>query len=129
MCRLPARLADVLVAPLLCITIGDITALGFRSATDGSITPIRQRLRALERDFHTFLADTQNVLSSRLRERFSDLFRQLRELGEMVANWEREILSWHRENPLSRRLQIPGIGPLTASASVASVGDARTRLI
>jgi transposase len=86
-----------------------------------------QGLPALERDFPTILADTENVLSSRLRERFSDLFRQLRELGEMVANWEREILSWHRENPMSRRLQkIPGIGPLTASAFVASVGDART---
>jgi transposase len=86
-----------------------------------------QGLPALERDFPTILADTENVLSSRLRERFSDLFGQLRELSEMVAHWEREILSWHRENPLSRRLQkIPGIGPLTASAFVASIGDART---
>ena len=86
-----------------------------------------QGLPALERDFPTILADTENALSSRLRERFSDLFRQLRELSEMVADWEREILSWHRENPLSRRLQeIPGVGPLTASAFVASVGDART---
>lgn len=86
-----------------------------------------QGLPALEREFPTMLAETGNVLSIRLRERFSDLFRQLRELSEMVANWEREILNWHRENPLSRRLQkIPGIGPLSASAFVASVGDART---
>lgn len=86
-----------------------------------------QGLPALERDFPTILADTENALSSRLRERFRDLFRQLRELGEMVDDWEREILSWHRENPLSQRLQkIPGVGPLTASAFVASVGDART---
>jgi transposase len=61
-----------------------------------------QGLPALERDFPTILAHTENVLSSRLRERFSDLFRQLREFSEMVADWEREILSWHRENPLSR---------------------------
>src|SRR3984893_1758588 len=45
-----------------------------------------QGLPALERDFPTILADTENALSSRLRERFSDLFRQLRELSEMVAD-------------------------------------------
>ena len=34
---------------------------------------------------------------------------------------------WHRENPLSRELEkIPGIGPLGASALVASIGDVRT---
>ena len=71
------------------------------------------------------LTDAENGLSNRLRERFSGLFRQLRELSEMVADWEREILTWHRENPLSQRLgKIPGVGPLTASAFVASVGDA-----
>ena len=33
---------------------------------------------------------------------------------------------WHREDSASQRLQqIPGIGPLTASALVASVGDAK----
>src|ERR1700730_7886791 len=36
-----------------------------------------QGLPALERDFPTILADNENALSSRLRERFSDLFRQL----------------------------------------------------
>ena len=39
---------------------------------------------------------------------------------------ERQITLWHREDEASQRLQvIPGIGPLTASALVASVGDAR----
>jgi transposase len=37
-----------------------------------------------------------------------------------------EILRWHRHNEASLNLEtIPGIGPLTASALVASVGDAR----
>lgn len=39
---------------------------------------------------------------------------------------EKEIQRWHRENADSRRLsEIPGIGPITASALVASIGDAR----
>jgi transposase len=35
------------------------------------------------------------------------------------------VLAWHRSNEASQRLAtIPGIGPLAASALVASVGDA-----
>jgi transposase len=39
---------------------------------------------------------------------------------------EVQIQAWHRSNVLSRKLErIPGIGPLTASALVASIGDAK----
>lgn len=86
-----------------------------------------QSFCALERGIPEVLADAENGLSDRLRERFSHLFNQLRELCATVREWEQEILTWHRENPLSRRLdQIPGIGPLGASALVASIGDIRT---
>jgi len=85
-----------------------------------------QGLARLEREVPEILADAENSLSSRLRERFSCLLSQLRELDDRVRDWEQEILAWHRENPLSRRLEkIPGIGPITASALVASIGDAR----
>jgi transposase len=85
-----------------------------------------QGLARLEREVPDILADADNGLSARLRERLSCLLSQLRELDERVRDWEREILGWHRENPLSRRLEkIPGIGPLTASALVASIGNAR----
>jgi len=47
-------------------------------------------------------------------------------LDRQVDELEREINAWHRQDAASRRLQgIPGIGPLTASALVASVGDAK----
>ena len=55
----------------------------------------------------------------RLLEHFRDLDRQVKEM-------EHQIQSWHRTNALSRKLeQVPGIGPITASALVASVGDAK----
>jgi transposase len=55
----------------------------------------------------------------RLLEHFKDLDRQVNEM-------EHQIQSWHRANALSRRLEkIPGIGPITANALVASVGDAK----
>jgi len=43
--RLPARLADVLAAPLLRMTIGDVTRLGFRKAPVGPLTQIATRSR------------------------------------------------------------------------------------
>ena len=49
----------------------------------------------------------------------------LRELRQQVEELQVQIERWHRESRASRRLaQIPGIGPLTASALVATVGDA-----
>ena len=86
-----------------------------------------QSFCALERGIPEVLADAENGLSDRLRERFGQLFSQLLELSATVREWEQQILVWHRENPSSRRLdQIPGIGPLAASALVASIGDVRT---
>lgn len=54
------------------------------------------------------------------------LVEHLRRLDEHVKTMEREIVRWHRADPVSKRLeQIPGIGPITASALSASVGDPR----
>jgi len=55
----------------------------------------------------------------RLLDHFKALQAQIRQL-------EAQILAWHRSNPASKRLEhIPGIGPITASALTASLGDAR----
>lgn len=54
------------------------------------------------------------------------LVEHLRELDRHVEDLEHQIQRWHRENEASKRLaDIPGIGPITASALVASIGDAR----
>lgn len=61
-----------------------------------------------------------------LRSLISRLHLQLRELDRQVLELEAEIVAWHRASEPSKRLaQIPGIGPLTASALVASIGDIR----
>lgn len=47
-------------------------------------------------------------------------------LNDRVRDLERAILRQHRANEASRRLAtIPGIGPITATALVATIGDAR----
>ena len=50
---------------------------------------------------------------------------QIDEATVRIKALEQEIVAWHRRNDASRRLEtIPGVGPLTASAIVATVGDA-----
>ena len=49
---------------------------------------------------------------------------QLALVEAQILAADRRILAWHRASALSRRLDdIPGIGPVIASALVASVGD------
>jgi transposase len=50
---------------------------------------------------------------------------QLDDLQRRIGELERAISAWHRQNEASRRLAtIPGVGPITASAVVATVGAA-----
>src|ERR1700738_1311897 len=82
-------------------------------------------IRCIERKLPEFLEDAENGLSGVSRALFWRLLEHFRALGRQVQELEREINSWHREDTASQRLQaIPGIGPLTASALVASVGNA-----
>ncbi len=49
---------------------------------------------------------------------------QLRRLQEQILEFDRVIMAWHRSNDASRRLDaIPGVGPMLATALVASVAD------
>ena len=60
------------------------------------------------------------------RQLIERLGEHLKELDRQVQELEVQIQAWHRENAASRKLaQIPGIGPITASALVASIGDAK----
>jgi transposase len=46
-------------------------------------------------------------------------------LSKQIRQIEIELMAWHRANPACQRLQtIPGIGFITATALVATVGDA-----
>lgn len=47
-------------------------------------------------------------------------------LSTQIRKIEIELMAWHRTNPACRRLEtVPGIGFLTATALVATVGDAK----
>ncbi|MFY9327887.1 MAG: IS110 family transposase [Georgfuchsia sp.] len=73
------------------------------------------------------LEDGENDLPGSFRLLIQRLVDHLKELDRQVGELEVEIQLWHRENEASKKLaKIPGIGPMTASAFVASIGDART---
>ena len=51
---------------------------------------------------------------------------QVRDVEMRARAVEKELLSWHRTNEVSKRLAtIPGVGPITASAIAATVVDAQ----
>ena len=86
-------------------------------------------IRCIERKLPEFLEDAENGLSGASRALFARLLEHFRLLDRQVEELEGEINAWHREDSASHRLQaIPGIGPITASALVASVGDAKVFL-
>jgi transposase len=61
------------------------------------------------------------------RHLIARLLEQLKELDRQVSELEVQIKAWHRSSVMSRRLeQIPGIGPLGATALVASIADAKS---
>ncbi|MCX9134871.1 IS110 family transposase [Aeromonas veronii] len=84
------------------------------------ITHIGKHLPEILEEYEKGLPGTFRQLLERLGEHLKALDRQVQEL-------EVQLQSWHRENVASKKLaQIPGIGPITASALIASVGDAKS---
>ena len=73
------------------------------------------------------LEDGENGLPGMMRQLIERLGKQLQALDREVGEMQRQITLWHRENEQSRKLEaIAGIGPITASAFVAAVGDAKS---
>jgi transposase len=73
------------------------------------------------------LEDGENGLPHRSRELFAQLLAHFRDLDRQMDELGRQIKDWHRQSEQSRRLEkIPGLGSLSASAVVASIGDAKT---
>jgi transposase len=73
-----------------------------------------------------------NVVADPADKRVPDIARaclaalgaQLHRIKEQILAFDRIITAWHRSNEVSRRLDaIPGVGPMLATALVASVAD------
>jgi transposase len=59
------------------------------------------------------------------RAALGPLVEQLRMAQIQILDLEKKLMAWHRTNEASRRLEaIPGVGVITATALVATIGDA-----
>jgi transposase len=81
-------------------------------------------LSQLRRALPGWLEDAENGLTDRFRRLLNGLWEDLKRLDERVSELGEEIAGIVQEEPAVQRLQqLRGIGPLTATALVAAVGD------
>jgi transposase len=90
----------------------------------GLVVP--QGISHLHKRVPVLLDEAKDELPGAFRHLIERLLDHLKELDRQANEIELQIQAWHRSNVLSRKLEkIPGIGPLTASALVASIGNAK----
>jgi transposase len=90
----------------------------------GIVAP--QSMVALRRVIPDWLEDAENGLSHRFRALLHGLWDDLRYLEQRLRELDRELQAIANEDPVAKRLQqLRGVGPLVATALVATVGDGR----
>ncbi|GAB7549153.1 IS110 family transposase [Cupriavidus sp. 8B] len=90
----------------------------------GFVVP--QGIGQIARQVPDLIEDATNDLPGTFRMLIQRLLAHLKELDRQAAEISAQIEAWHRNDELSRKLAaVPGIGPITASALVATVGNAR----
>lgn len=93
------------------------------TAEYGLVAP--RELSHLHAALPCWLEDGNNGLTERFRRLLSGLWHDLQELDKRIKEMDREIERIAVEDPVARRLQqLRGVGPITATALVATIGDA-----
>jgi transposase len=68
--------------------------------------------------------DGDRRLPAVARQVLQVLANQIEQIEAAIAALERQLLAWHKTNPVSQRLaSIPGIGPIIATAIASTVAD------
>ena len=87
---------------------------------------ILPRIEQIRRAIPLLLEDPEVDLTPLFRRLLEGLRGDLVELDRRVGELDQEIAVAAKEDPAAKRLQtVPGIGPITATALVASAGDGR----
>lgn len=86
---------------------------------------VAQGRHRIQQALPDILEDAENGLPSLMRELLAEQYEQLKFLGELISRQDRRIAQLARiSEPAQRLMQVGGIGPITATAIIASVGDA-----
>lgn len=89
----------------------------------GIVLPLGRKV--LSERLPLILEDAENGLPMLTRDALFALFQEQRQLDQRIKDLEQRLRAWHRCNEASQRLEsIPGVGLLTATTLVASVGNA-----
>ena len=81
---------------------------------------------ALDKAFPEVLARLSERLPAMLIESLREQYARLGQIDEQITQIERRLQQWLREDAAVQAIaQIPGVGLLTATAAVASMGEAR----
>ena len=90
----------------------------------GLVAP--QQLPALRRAIPDWLEDAENGLTFLFRQLLQGLWEDLRILDRRMAELDQQVAVIAQEDPTAKRLQqLRGVGPLIATALVATVGDGK----
>jgi transposase len=83
------------------------------------VNKVRERLPLI-------LEDAENNLSPIAREVFAEQYENLRALDDAIKEQDRRINRFCNNNALSKRfLQVPGVGPMTATIIASNIGDGK----
>ena len=87
---------------------------------------VRSGVAGLKRGLPPALADESSELSGEMRELLSEMSQWLQTLEQRIASCEARITRKFKHDERCVRLaEVPGVGPLTATALVAAVGNAQ----
>ena len=81
------------------------------------------RLRFLRQQLPEILAKRTDVLSPRMIAVIENISNDWRRLDERIKHVPKRLKSWHMGARTRQLMTVPGIGPLIASAMVASIAD------
>lgn len=85
---------------------------------------VAQGLHHLRRRLPEILEDAENGLSPLARRLFADRYDCLVDLDRQIEAYQQQIAAVCQQSPACQQLlAIPGIGPITATAMVAALGD------
>jgi len=87
---------------------------------------IPQGINRLREQLTLILEDAENDLTALSREVFAEQYENLRALDDEIKEQDRRISRLCNNNELSKRfLEVPGIGPMTASIIASDIGNGK----
>lgn len=108
---------------LVCSRTGLINEIRGLLGEFGIVIP--QGVQKFRKQLPEVIEDADNELGPQARLLFTRLHSELKELDEKIAVLDQDIENLANSQDVTQNLMtIPGIGPITASAIIASVGDA-----